>query len=89
MINYYKGNLCKAITDSFPEIGMHISLFFISFSHILKSNDPKKTSTYAHAIVNTAPCLFTCFIQKVIGMMPPTEENFSMSLHHKRDLIPW
>ncbi len=54
-LHHYKGNLSKAIKDSFPEIGVHISLLLFPFLFLTicfdNSNRPKTTSTYVHTIV--------------------------------------
>ncbi len=67
-LNYYKNNLRKAITDSFPKIGAHISplLLFFSFNNIFCSSiTPKKPYKYVQSLVNTT-CLFIFFIHRQV-----------------------
>ncbi len=49
-LHFYKGNIQEAINDSFPGIGVHISLLFFLFylfdNFFLRSINPKKTSKY-------------------------------------------
>ncbi len=86
---YYKNNLWKAIADAFPEIGVDVYLLlFVSLLTICldNSNGPKNTSTYVHSILNIAYLLYS---QEIIGVMLTTEENISLSLRRKRDVILW
>ncbi len=84
---YYKHYLRKAITDSFPEIGVYLPSFIsLSDNIFFYSITPKKTSKYVLSRVSTASLFIYC-IQTSIGIMLTTEENFSLSSHCKIDLI--